>query len=402
MRNKIVKKVIAITVAMLFLFNSVSYALAPWTKMNDADTKRGMNALGLKKFAEKNGTPGAEEEGKRGPGNYEGEKTPVIGVSDGAKVDYDNLQGSPLLKNPMFKKLHETGMFERENRDKLLIAALTYYAREEAQIPEEALEIQEGYFEVKEGELPIARIQPLGDGKYRLVVHTSFVRMWNHILENDVWLNCSFDRHEERLVSVAWGVFYRLAKHEMADLKKGDETYLPKGGGHLIWSVAGKKLVAPKEGPRGETDANRIGGRYTLVNDGIWMWFLGSYAYNNNTRYNGNLLKRRLDWFFAPESAKDKELRLADEFPNLGEDALDLNRAILLAERINYNFFGEKGRESVVVPDTSVKAKAVIRGDDILSNLVRVISTSFVESQTVVSEGDSVLEDTFKEIEGSK
>ena len=55
--------------------------------------------------------------------------------------------------------------------------------------------------------------------------------MWNHIRQNDVWFDVNLGKGNRRTVSVAWGIFYRIAKHEMADLEK--DGLFPKSLGHL-------------------------------------------------------------------------------------------------------------------------------------------------------------------------
>ncbi|MCX5679907.1 MAG: hypothetical protein NTZ95_04545, partial [Candidatus Omnitrophica bacterium] len=125
------------------------------------------------------------------------------------------------------------------------------------------------------------------------------------IRANDV----RFKITNERTASLAWGIFYRVAKHEMADIYK--ETLGRKGGGHLNKKdiQAGYTNMYPNDVD--ELFANKIGGKYNIINDGLWMWFLGSYCFGNSTRYNKNILEGRLRWFFGEEG---RQYGLSAEF----------------------------------------------------------------------------------------
>ena len=294
------------------------------------------------------------------------------------------------------KEWKKNPIFESKN----IIEALKYYQKNEAKIPDNLLEIEEGYFEVDEkgGELPIGRIykKPLTPQeikklplsmrkkvkyKYVLIVHTKFAQMWDHIRQKDILFDHNFSEDfEQRTVSLAWGIFYRFAKHEMGDLFEEKEIYeqplqknllgrlaenipflnlsrfFSKGGGHLTMHSSLGYLQKPNED---ELYTNVIGGRYNLVNDALWLWFLQSYSFFDTTRYDNNELRDRLDWVFNSKKATDLGLR--NEFPNLwmsiNENRFNegrkrenrIQRAIDIAAFVNYHFFIKPSR-FVVVP----------------------------------------------------
>lgn len=331
------KRTISLVVAILFFVNNISYALGPAiTSGNLAEetrpeTKGEMYALGQKLFA-----------AKIGPGS--------IDFDNPHRSEFNDLQGRTLRELSEYTAQYNTKFIEADyknppadwkNNNPILqqtdlITALKMFGKR-SRISSGKLEIKEGWFPVDErtGELLIARIEPLGNGRYVLVVHTKFVQMWNHIRKNDVWLEVNLEPNKRRTVSVAWGIFYRLAKHEMAELSKRDKTF--KSLGHIAYN-----LDIPHDD---EGLANEIGGNYAMLNDAAWMWFLGSYCFRNTTRYDNNVFFERINGFFEEKWALERGLNL--EFPNLLKNPGKRISAMAFACAVNFNFFN---RPNVEVP----------------------------------------------------
>jgi enamine deaminase RidA (YjgF/YER057c/UK114 family)/tRNA A-37 threonylcarbamoyl transferase component Bud32 len=341
-QRKNMRKILSAVVAVCFLFNTIisDYALALSPKITSGESsspvKDDMYAAGLKLFAAKKG-PGSRlsadiEESMKGVFIGKEPKIDGLEIMGGEDELPDEWANNPILSKTDLKEAFE------------------YFRDHEAKIPANKLKIIEGYFPVRlgRGELPIARLEKNKDGTCTLVLHTKFIQMWNHIRANDVWV---YDRVQDRVLSLAWGIFYRVAKHEMADIE--NMFPMPKGGGHLLQSK-NTAIVAETN----EFEANEIGGRWSIVSDGFWMWFLGSYCFSNATRYNQATLEKRLRWFFSSK----EEHKLWEEFPNLYHR--NLNRdykkterefAIKLALAVNYKFF--KNRPKAKVPEFGVDQK---------------------------------------------
>ncbi len=327
-------RIVSAIVAFAFLFNDIAYGLSPAIVSSEmgkgASTRDDMYALGQKLFGARRG-PGSLNLDIFKPQKFAGEAPAIPGIT--FAVDYSKPPAG-WENNPILQKTN-------------LIEALEYFRDNEARISTEKLEIKEGYFDVDEtkGELPISRIERHGD-RYILVVHTKFVQMWNHIREHDVWFEADING-TKRTMSAAWGLFYRLAKHEMSDLKK--EGLVPKSIGHITY-YPDKDLGITED----EITANTIGGKYNLINDTIWMWFLGSYCFGDTTRYDNYTLARRLRWFFRASHPDLENLR--KEFPSMIE--ADKEEAFQLACAINFRFFGDMKK----VPEFEVKDDLVKEG----------------------------------------
>ncbi|OGW93951.1 MAG: hypothetical protein A3G36_04390 [Omnitrophica bacterium RIFCSPLOWO2_12_FULL_45_13] len=351
MRKTMAQKIICIVVASLFLINNIAYGLSPMPGSRQPGTQDAMLALGVKLLAAKNG-PGAIDFDSYRPRSFVGDEllshTDVGAYIEEAngyktkfvKADYDN-PPEAWENNPILIK--ETD----------LIRALKGFSATEAKISAENLDIREGYFLVDEekGELPVARIEKVGENKYVLIVHTKFVQLWNHIRKNDVWFEANLGPNDRRTISVAWGIFYRLAKHELTDLKH--ENLLPKSIGH-IRSINGEVILN-----KDEIAANTIGGNYRLLNDAIWMWFLGAYCFSNATRYNNETFLQRINWMFDDKGAA--ELGIDSELPQLFSDRENRTLATAFAYAINYRFFNRPG---IVVPKTSVDEKFIRESEE--------------------------------------
>jgi len=172
--------------------------------------------------------------------------------------------------------------------------------------------------------------------------------MWNHIRKCDVWFeaNMGVRESDKRTVSVAWGLFYRLARHEMTELSKRDDSF--KSHGHFSYF---------SDTPhRDEKLANEIDGNYATINDAIWLWFLGSYSFADTTRYNNETFLERILWFFKVAPGADED-SLYLEFPNLLKDPAKRILAMSIAYATNYHFFSRPG---IRVPEKSEIKKEYI------------------------------------------
>lgn len=327
------RKILHVALIVTFLFNNAAYGLAPENVSNNpSDPIRGeMFAAGQKLFGIKHG-PGSIDFDKALAGSFVGTTPRVNGIKT-VTADYSRLpkgwENNPVLQ------------------EKSIVKALQYFRDNEAKIPADALAITEGYYEVDSsaGEVPTARLIVNADGTSELVIHTEFARMWEHIRANDVWFDYTFPDGATRTVSLAWAIFYRVAKHEMADRRKIDDIL--KGGGHAVSSATA--AAAGVEIDADETSANYIGGRYSTVNDGMWMWFLGSYCFGDSTRYDNRTLEARLRWFFNPKNEADGKLGLASEFPRLTYLDGKAELAIHAALTVNHAFFSRKGMTALTV-----------------------------------------------------
>jgi len=335
------RKILSLVIIAAFVFNEMAFALSPQIVSGDTSSpvRESMHATGQKLFAI-----------KKGPGSglvrdieetmdlaFTGKEPMVKGIEFVKTADKQLPDG--WQNNPILSKTN-------------LVEAFKYFRDNEARIPKESLDIREGYFEVDEanGELPIARIESDGDNTCVIILHTKFVQMWNHIRANDIL----FKIDNERTVSLAWGIFYRVAKHEMAD--RATLFGRQKGGGHLISYTTSSVGIERSN----EISANRIGGNYNIINDGLWMWFLGSYCFGNATRYDQKTLESRLRWFFGKEG---EQYGFAEEFPNLCKylpiAAHDVNRefAISVSLAVNYHFF--KDRPNAKIPEFTVNPQYI-------------------------------------------
>ncbi|MFA5142675.1 MAG: hypothetical protein WC522_00720 [Candidatus Omnitrophota bacterium] len=350
MKNKILIKSLSIVVLCAFLFNDLAYGLSPIVVSGPdgggSGTRDDMYALGKKLFAAKwlgPGSIGAMDMSRVGIPKFRGTAPKIKNVSNFRRVTYREDMEFPAgwSNNKVNREL-------LKSRD--LISALRCFRKNEAAISGEFLSIEEGYFEPeRKGELPIARTEILDNGMLKLIVHTEFVQMWDDLLARDIWFDHTFPDGKTRTVSAAWALFYRLAKHEMADRVKVGAYH--KGGGH----ISSFSFGSIPEIFSNEFSANEIGGRYNIINDAIWLWYLGSYSYTNKTRYNNRTAKARYNWIFNGKKAK--ELELDQEFPNLrgGENKANREFAIKLALNINKTCF-EKGR---IVWETVVDQKFI-------------------------------------------
>jgi len=324
------KKPISIVVLTMFLINNTVYGLSPvvtssqWGEV--MSTRVDMFETAMKRFADKRIGPGKIEEAIEALG------TPANQLMKGEVPQLSDMKPIPIT-HPRVREAAAANPIIWQTD---LIEALQEFAKTQARIPEGKLIVEKGYFEFDEekGDVPIARLEKVGD-QCKLIVHHRFVDMWNHIRELDQWFEVDLPDAEgviqKRAVSAAWGLFYRLAKHEMADLT--DKELLEKGGGHFIYAQELTDTLIRLD----DNMANKIGGRYAEINDAIWLWFLTSYCFRDTTRYNNDILKERMEWIFNSDEARD--LKLPEEFSALMQDEekreIAINRALLL----NNEFF---------------------------------------------------------------
>ncbi|MEI6863630.1 MAG: hypothetical protein WCK38_04435, partial [Candidatus Omnitrophota bacterium] len=115
-----------------------------------------------------------------------------------------------------------------------------------------------------------------------------------------------------------------------------------------------------------ELEANKIGGGYAIVNDGLWMWFLGSYCFGPATQKSDVMFKDRALWFLGlyqgPHAEEwnrwSVEHNLPDEFPNL-HDTDARAEAIGIARAVNKRFYTNYRRyEGPVSPESDAKMAA--------------------------------------------
>lgn len=348
------KKFVAIFVLVIFTLNNCyAFALSPVVTSNemgeDSTVKGDMYAAAGKLFAVKRGPGFLSDLGGNMPRSFSGKEfVEITRTGSSIKEIYDV---KPAEKND--KSLPEGWENNPLLQKKDLIEALEYYRDNEACIPQDILEIVEGSFDVDKdsGEVPIARIEKKKgqEEKYRLVVHRDFMRMWNHIRENDVLFTMnimtSSGHLERRTVSVAWGIFYRLAKHEMGDISQ--KTKGLKSKGHI--NSAGPQDEAGGVGISIEPDeikTSKIKGQYATVNDAIWLWFLGSYVVGDTVRYDNDVFIDRINWIMFGEYAE--KLGLKEEFPRFSGNHMILKVGTAFAAWINYQFFS---RGSIAVPE---------------------------------------------------
>jgi len=326
----------------MYFLSSPTFALSPINISNSMGRtlpkRKEVRALGDKTFLAKHG-PGKINFNYM-PSEFEG-KCPAV-----HDIKVVTTPSTEWKKNPLLQKTN-------------IIEALEYFRDNEADVNsgtlKEKLHITLGSvpYDKEKGELPIALIEKSGDN-FTLVIDEEFSEMWQRLRSNDIFLEALLpdpnnpERSQKRIVSIAWAIFYRIAKHEMADLRQFDGSFDPKGGGHLfVESKKNKILLRPDE-----MKANEIGGRYARINDAIWLWFLGAYSFNDATRYSNTILERRLNWFFDDKEAI--RMQLPEEFPLLKDNIKLRKEAIDIALLVNYHSYNFK--KEITVEEVPIEA----------------------------------------------
>jgi len=349
------RKVLSVILAVLFFVNNVSFALSPHPGGADPGTQGQMYAMGRKLLA-----------AKQGAGTGWGDWLWSFYVKHISLSKFKG--GAPEIKDLLFRERNEenkpsgspAGSPYRELlAHKDIIQALDFFRKHMAHIPDHVVTIEKGYFPVNEerGEIPIARWELRGN-HWVLVVHTKFVQMWTHIRENDVWFDHEFKDGEFRQsISLAWLLFFCLARHEMKDRgKKGDKE---KSSGHFTVNEIGNEAYPYKlEGDSiwthdVESWANSMDTRFKHLIKAAELWFTTSYAFSDTTRYNNEVLKKRINWLMR--SDEGKALGSEEQFP-IGDDKADKIKDVPqitwyenLVLAFNYHFFKQRAcREKVV------------------------------------------------------
>jgi hypothetical protein len=366
-RNSPFVKAVAIIVTILFIYNDIAWGMAPGAISGDLrpdgpNVRSAMSATGQKLFAAKKGH-GAIKWDAPVPNSFIGQEPRIKGVK-AIPVNYEKIpqgwENNPLLMY-VFKNKGRLSS-QGDEYEKRLIKLFEMFRDKEARILAGQLGIIVGYFPVDEekGELPIARIQINKDGTRTLVIHYKFAQILKKAFETDVWFeaeifNPKTGGYEKRTVSKAFGIFERVAKHEMTDLDS--LRFLPKsrkGMSHVTSELSG--FTAELSGftathvSKDEYAANYTSGLYATINDGIWLWFLGSYAFANATRYDNRMFSRRISWFFKKEGKSEKEhTDFYNEFPRLYKNKYQRKDASRIAQFVNYHYFSRRDRRGKLI-----------------------------------------------------
>ncbi|MBU1784490.1 MAG: hypothetical protein KKG95_04030, partial [Candidatus Omnitrophica bacterium] len=353
------KKLISLIVVFTFLVHNIAYGLGispgsqnPATKnemltiaQKQLLTERGAGMEALQDYPDSDGFEGSQF--LTGENQIDVREAPY-NVDFNVTTDYDNLPEG-WEKNPL---LQETN----------LIDAFKHFMEYEAHIPADKLEIRKEYFTYRKGELPIDVIlekKEDGEEKYILIIHEDFVNQWDQLRakDKDVWFKANIGTEKEpvrRTVSVAWGVFFRVAKHVMGDLdgkaynKEGTfKLKSPEGFGHLWYDGTEIRKA-------GEDEANIPSGRYGLINEAIWAWFVTVNSAEPTTRSN-TIFRARLEWILEAKNADAKELELYKEFPSITGDTEKIKAVVAIASAINYAASGKKIDLSKIEKKTGIK-----------------------------------------------
>lgn len=183
-------------------------------------------------------------------------------------------------------------------------------------------------YDRENGEIPVARLEGENINNCRLAIHSRNQAEFKDIVGHDLCFLYKFDDGTTKSVSVVEGLFKVTIGHYLRDIEK-DYKGRTKTGGHLIDET---------KGIASERDANNISGRYSFVNDAIKLWFLASYAFNDTTRYNNNILAERLKWFYENK----EEFDFRNQFPNINDQ--NVEEVFKLVLFINYHYFNRQDK----------------------------------------------------------
>ena len=257
----------------------------------------------------------------------------------GFKNLLSNIEVAPGLERQIYKLTGSNKSLEdifRHIRDKAKLKGLVEFDPESS-------------FEAGNDEYKVAELTPKG----KLRIHPWFRRHFEHIRESSIGFSYTFNDGIARWIDLAESIAYRVAMHEFdLDGRSG------KGHGY---NDDGK--FALRNGGSSEHDANFVGERYSVVDDAMWLWYLHSYAmdddsgYPGDVRYDNEAFERRLRlWLFADAAMIDKmrnskkKQRLITaraEFPALFENTDKREQAISLALLINNQFFSARSELGV-------------------------------------------------------
>jgi len=349
------RRIVSIIIAILFLIDNMSFGLSVPNTSNDMDpkasnqTKENMCMLAEAQYLQKIGA-GADDEKRKltKPKKfkntidlYEFKMIKTTFLTRRLNKDMANrTEVNPYLEQ-ILPNSDINPIYEIDD----IVKAFEYFRDNEAKISKDFLEIKRGYFPMKENTFNPARIEKNPKGSktpYTLIVHTEFEQMWDHIKANDVWFEKEFENGEKRIISVAWGLFYRIAKHEMTDWRDGGK--ITKGGGH-VHSKQGSGSEKKHGVFKDEEYANVIYGNYSYINDAILLWFMGVYKYSDANRYDNEKFETVVRDFFDRKKEEErrkgeKAIRMDIVFPRLGfSPSVEFEEVLLLGKGINQNFF---------------------------------------------------------------
>ncbi|MCX5666758.1 MAG: hypothetical protein NTY34_00370, partial [Candidatus Omnitrophica bacterium] len=359
MRNKLARKIVCAVVVVLFSINDLCYGLG----IQPMTAQPGGQARLAGEYVKRLGYGRNTVVDNYIP-HFEGPEFIIDPATGQRSLFMENVRFIESEPNTIPEEWLNASFFQalgemRGDDGKIDMAkAMKYFMIHEAGLPEDTLEFRHGYYGADEesGVIPVDRIEQVveqGSVKYACILDTRMTQKWADLLEHDVRYEYTFPDGKKRIVSVAWSIFFRTAKHIMTDLKKADlEKWIitPKvqGMGHFTRGV--------KNSPHHYASlANIIDGRYWLPNDAAWLWFTQSYCLDDTRRYDNNKFKERLDWFFS--SMEARQLGLPQEFPEFLEYAEAREESKELAHFINYHYFSRldiRAMEPVVDPKSEL------------------------------------------------
>jgi len=337
-----IRKTFNLTLALLFFVNSVSYGLGIQPASKRPPIQGKIMATAERTFIDTHGMGlgglFAQEE-EYGPPYNRAETLNRLEKNHAFKVipaDYDN-PPAEWGNNPIL------GMTD-------FVEAFEHYAYEEAGLSRNRVKIERGKFTKIWGGLPIARYKlpgEEGENTWRLVTHEDFIQAWNDIRKNDIWFRCKLPNGEVRTISLAWGIFYWIAKHEMTDLQQlsGEPKMRPTDQDEYALGHLSNDRVLDLFFEPSEVTTNYIGGNYAIINAAIKLWFMTAYAYKETTQLDTDTLLRRARWYFdleAQNEREDEDGPLYLEFPLLLEDINARKHAFDLLCAMNDAYFIER------------------------------------------------------------
>ncbi len=202
---------------------------------------------------------------------------------------------------------------------------------ENGQVPEELpIDIVYTEFFLDDGELALPRI--LWDKRWekpKLEIPLEFVVNAKRLLKNDI----CFLTEDGRVISLAQGILYRLARHEF---KWRDHTGNFKKGGHLGFK---ERSSGQFEIDRREDAAYDISGRYSLINDAMMLWFVFAFHQDHNVYQNNENFKELIRRISYPNNKDPQAVAFRTYFPELARSPEKLEKAVQLACCINYQYF---------------------------------------------------------------
>lgn len=326
MKNAMLKRISCGVFAALFLINDVAYGLSPMPGSEIPPTQNKMAAMARDTLLARK-DPGIVPviERMRASRPSPAAKLPELKGVRPVKVDWEN-PPKEWKNNPMLAMTD-------------LVEALQHYMDNESHSEHGRITVVKTPLHVDKG-IPLAEYEetrmPDGSMRYRLLVNESLCKAWEDMRKNDIWFTYVLPSGEERVVSVAYGIFNWIAKHEATDLRKLDferGILTPKDGarGHITRGET--------EPERSEETANYIGGNYTMPTIAIKLFFFGAYcAYSDAHRHDSNTFLAEIGSWFDENRPESYE-----EFPALVRDPRARQEAFALADYIRARYFSRPG-----------------------------------------------------------